>query len=429
MLRMLLKKFYHRDILIEPQYFAYGIFGTINYPLSYLIWRFLFSNGYESLSLRLVATFLCLPLVLHNFWRPKWRYWLPIYWHLTLLYCIPFFGIFMLFKNQLSFEWLMNIALGLLALMLVVELDWASFVVLYLIGAFLGWLFYLIVDGSPINMNWAHLPFALYMYGFILIIAGVFARNKEKLQTEKLKGALTTAANIAHELRTPLRTIESSSSGIQTVLPALLTGYQLAKKADLPLPYVVPLQVELLPRLLTGIQQETQYAFSFIDMLLVKMQHPDKDDKRWELYSIADNVAEALARYPFSQHDQELITWDPTNDFVVYGNRLLTMHVLFNLLKNSLYHIKAAQKGKISIWLEEGSAVNKLHFEDTGSGIPKKIQPLIFNHFFTKSPGGTGVGLSFCKSVMTSLKGKISCHSKEGEYAEFILEFPRVNSR
>ncbi|KAB2836175.1 MAG: ATP-binding protein, partial [Caedimonadaceae bacterium] len=35
-----------------------------------------------------------------------------------------------------------------------------------------------------------------------------------------------------------------------------------------------------------------------------------------------------------------------------------------------------------------------------------------------------GIGLAFCKSVMKSLGGDITCTSQYGEYTEFILTFP-----
>ena len=112
------------------------------------------------------------------------------------------------------------------------------------------------------------------------------------------------------------------------------------------------------------------------------------------------------------------------DDFKFMGDELLMIHIIFNLLKNALYYIADASKGKISIILERGEEVNKLYFKDTGTGISQEILPHIFDHFFSKTENGTGIGLSFCKMAMERINGEISCFSKEGEFTEFLLTFP-----
>ena len=88
--------------------------------------------------------------------------------------------------------------------------------------------------------------------------------------------------------------------------------------------------------------------------------------------------------------------------------------------------IVKAEKGEIFIWLEQHEEFNELHFKDTGQGIPALAIPHLFERFFTTTLTGTGVGLSFCKMVMRSFEGNILCRSIEGEFAEFILQFPHI---
>src|SRR5207248_1330446 len=109
------------------------------------------------------------------------------------------------------------------------------------------------------------------------------------------------------------------------------------------------------------------------------------------------------------------------------GQKVLTIHILFNLLKNAIYYIRTAHEGDIHIWLELGKKHNKLHFRDTGKGISADILPKIFDLFFSKTYHGSGIGLAFCKMVMQSYGGNIECDSVEGEFAEFILNFPNPN--
>jgi two-component system CAI-1 autoinducer sensor kinase/phosphatase CqsS len=70
---------------------AFGIVLFINYPLYYIIWLKTSQNNYENLPLRLIASALCIPLILNNFWPKKALHWLTIYWYLTACFCLPFF--------------------------------------------------------------------------------------------------------------------------------------------------------------------------------------------------------------------------------------------------------------------------------------------------------------------------------------------------
>ncbi|HBC71240.1 MAG TPA: ATP-binding protein [Coxiellaceae bacterium] len=98
--------------------------------------------------------------------------------------------------------------------------------------------------------------------------------------------------------------------------------------------------------------------------------------------------------------------------------------MLFNLLKNALYYIARARKGQIYIHLENRENENRLYFKDTGKGIAKEMLSHIFNRFYSKTDGGVGIGLSFCKMAMEWMGGSITCQSVEGEYTEFVLHFP-----
>lgn len=127
--------------------------------------------------------------------------------------------------------------------------------------------------------------------------------------------------------------------------------------------------------------------------------------------------------------ERDLIHWDhQPQDFFYEGDLALTKHVLFNLIKNALWAMERANKGKIKISFNTAPRkFNELIFKDTGCGIPQDIQKQLFTQFHsTQATGsGTGVGLMFCRLVMEAYGGKIACRSVEGEYTTFILSFPK----
>ncbi len=252
--------------------------------------------------------------------------------------------------------------------------------------------------------------------------------EKKKLEEElqetkhKLDGMMLVSATIAHELRTPLASFGISVDAFKKIFPHLKQAYSKAIEAKLVSEDIDLDYLGKMGEILVSMKSEIRAAFTFIDISLMNttsIQHGKK-----EIFPIGQCVDEALDRYPFDLGQRERVIWkNKTNqDFSVKSDKLLLMHVLFNLLKNALYY--TANKGDIQIWLEKGSAYNMLYFKDTGEGISPDILSHIFERFFTRTYHGAGVGLTFCKNVMESIGGNITCESVEGSYTLFMLTFP-----
>jgi two-component system sensor histidine kinase PhcS len=116
---------------------------------------------------------------------------------------------------------------------------------------------------------------------------------------------------------------------------------------------------------------------------------------------------------------------------VVYANRNKLIHVLVNLLQNS---IDAMQEKKYedgvspTVWLEGRTEGDRslILIRDNGPGIDPKLVDKIFDPFFTtKEVGkGMGLGLSICYRIVHGYGGTISVRSERGQFCEFTLNFP-----
>ncbi len=64
---------------------------------------------------------------------------------------------------------------------------------------------------------------------------------------------------------------------------------------------------------------------------------------------------------------------------------------------------------------------------DNGLGVPEHLKEKIFQPFFTTKSGteGTGLGLSISREIVHAHGGRIWVESKEGEYAELVIELPK----
>jgi len=72
---------------------------------------------------------------------------------------------------------------------------------------------------------------------------------------------------------------------------------------------------------------------------------------------------------------------------------------------------------------EPGRAV-EVSIEDTGSGIAEKDLPRIFDPNFTRTPGGTGLGLALVKEIVTQHGGEIAVESHPGQGTRFTIKLP-----
>jgi len=399
-----------------------------NYAIAVLIGIFGFyifnmwahnASGYENFLLRLISALLAFFLLFRNYWPIKSRTFLLIYWYFTLIFTLPFFFTFMLLYNASLSLWHVN---GLICLVvLALFADWVTYIILSILGIGLGVIVFC--------FSRSNLPFPYELSGVVLnyiapiIYIMLFSIKREHIHQEKQKSLQAQAAAIAHEMRTPLAGISITSSMLKKNLPSLITFYRQNSDGE---------KDKLEERQLTRIEEApieidtiSREAFSFIDMMLMNLRQ-DFSEISTTVCSIKNCLEIALKEYPFNEEDRSLITELPRVDFEFRGNKLFIKYVFFNLFKNSIYYVRAARKGDIRITSTIDENFNSLSFKDTGTGIASKDLPYVFDKFYSKTKYGTGIGLAFCKMVVQNLGGKITCYSKEGEYTEFVLSFPKT---
>ncbi len=291
------------------------------------------------------------------------------------------------------------------------------------------------IEGRIISSETTKSP--LIQNGKIIGVVGICLDITDRKEAEQLrievseqksKVASMLAAGIAHELRTPLAAINMLAGEADDIMGKLVNTYKKAAAQDLAEGNLQPRQLENAMTIGHELRRTAQSANIFINMMLMKVNLEQPKSAKLTELSARKAVNEAVSLYPLRGGDIILLEWNANEneDFHFVGDATLFNHILFNLFKNALHHLKAAQKGKITIWLESGKKHNFLHFKDTGPGIPTEIMPHIFDVFYSKTAHGTGVGLALCKMIMTEFGGKISCDSILGEYTHFTLEFPKL---
>lgn len=113
----------------------------------------------------------------------------------------------------------------------------------------------------------------------------------------------------------------------------------------------------------------------------------------------------------------------------IHSDRFRLRQSLFNLLHNA---VKFTQSGTVRfiIEIETVNAENNQYrliatVSDTGDGIQKELQEMIFQPYFTKgAQHGVGLGLAIVKGMISALKGAITVNSEVGEGSAFTIRIP-----
>ncbi len=242
---------------------------------------------------------------------------------------------------------------------------------------------------------------------------------------EKIGVMQLLAASIAHELRTPITAAQFAAMGITKFLPQLLQVYYLAQEKGLVEQPIQAMQLKALENVLIAQDRQLRNCHHIIDIQLKNISVHQVTKNNFAIEAIEQVIHEAIAEYPMSPEQKGLITNKIANQSLVFIDRVLFKHVIWNLLKNAFYFIAAAGKGDISLWSEEGDNTIIIYLEDTGKGLSDLQTKKIFEKFYTQSSGGTGLGLSFCQLVIEASGGQIFCEGREGEFTRFKIILPK----
>lgn len=247
------------------------------------------------------------------------------------------------------------------------------------------------------------------------------ALRSVKLAEEAAKAKSIFLANVSHELRTPLNGVIGNS---ELLRDSELTKDQ-AEMAD-----SIRVSADLL---LTVIN----------DILDFSKMEADK----MELYVVAfkadEMMREVFRSVSYSNRDKknvknvEILQEINLPQCLIFGDPVRLHQVLGNLVSNSL---KFTENGSITIGARTDWETNdevKLTFwvKDTGIGIPPQQLVKLFKPFSqadastARKYGGSGLGLSICKSLIESMMGgKIELVSTEGQgtTARFTVTFSKA---
>ncbi|HEX8604362.1 MAG TPA: HAMP domain-containing sensor histidine kinase [Pseudoduganella sp.] len=383
-----------------------GWLGAILHPLYFVCFTWVFPQPYESPAARLLGTAVGVTGIAIARYRTRWcaRY-VPL--ALTLL--LPFFGAYMFMMNGASGAWAQCLTVMLVGLF---HFPTGLALRCYAAGTALACLCVTLQGKGGVILTQAVLQ-QLPVHCMIIALLGLARFSRIALEQEKMAGLGEGLGAVAHEMRTPLASMDANVRGLTRMLQSLPAG----QPAGLP---------ENVRDAMSRVQYEVRHMNHLIDLFLLSANAVRRRHEPFETVSMADAVQAVLRRYPFTGPEQSgAVAVEVRGNFRFSGQHELTVVILLNLLRNALKAIHRAGKGRVRIVVDGNHRLPRLLFIDTACGIAARRLPLIFQRFYAyPAHNGTGIGLALCRQIMRAWNAEIRCVSREHAYSIFVLEFP-----
>lgn len=251
-------------------------------------------------------------------------------------------------------------------------------------------------------------PSATALFQDITVLEQAARLNR---RTQRLEAVAALSASLAHEIKNPLASIRSAVEQL-----AKVDGLD-GEDRDI-LQRLVLEESDRLSRLLSD----------FIEFSAIRMGRAESHD----FGELVRGAVRLAAQHP----DAEGVHLDVVGHegpLPLPGDRDLLHRAVYNLVLNAFQF--AGRDGRVRVDLQDlrhlGSDVLTgvrhpvvLVVQDSGPGIDESDEDLIFDPFFTRRRGGSGLGLSVVQRAVKAHNGAVLVGNHAGGGAEFTLYLP-----
>ncbi|SHI31064.1 Signal transduction histidine kinase [Mesonia phycicola] len=240
-------------------------------------------------------------------------------------------------------------------------------------------------------------------------MASTIQNNIEELQSvDKLRKELI--ANISHDLRTPIASIQGF---VETIL---IKGDELNNEEKTRYMEIVLKNSERLKKLVNDL-----FELSILEANQKKLQP--------EAIQMAEIIQDIADKYRIITKNKGInINTIYSKDLpLVYADIALIDRALQNIIDNAIKHCKAGDV--VTLELTRDNNYVSIKVADTGSGISSQELPFIFERyrkgkFYSDAEKGSGLGLAIVKKIMDLHNATINVTSTLNQGTQFYFNLP-----
>lgn len=216
-------------------------------------------------------------------------------------------------------------------------------------------------------------------------------------------------ANVSHELKTPLTSIKG-------FVETLLEGAMEDKENSINFLKIINNHADRLNTLINDL----------LDLSHIESKEIALNKEKFILNNLVNEVMLGF-KSQAKKKAVELSSEFP-KDLEIFADKSKIQQVFTNLINNAIKYNK--DKGFVRVYLKQSENEIKITVEDSGSGIPARDIPRIFERFYrvdkarSRELGGTGLGLSIVKHIVELHAGTTGVESTEGLGSKFWFILP-----
>lgn len=242
-----------------------------------------------------------------------------------------------------------------------------------------------------------------FYMGFIFNISDRKTAERELVQAEKLLAAGKLSRILAHEIRNPL-------TNIQLALEQLKDEFEVHKDE-------AAIYFDVL-------QRNTDRVGNLITALL-NSSRPKTLQRLPQNTNDIVNKALDLVKDRLTLQEIELKTQLAKTALQASVDSEQLMLALVNILVNGIEAMQAG-KGELKVQTRAKNGFVEIEIADNGCGMTNEEAEMLFEPFYTKKQGGTGLGLTTVQNIIQSHEGKIAVYSKLKRGSRFTIKLPKV---
>jgi C4-dicarboxylate-specific signal transduction histidine kinase len=234
-------------------------------------------------------------------------------------------------------------------------------------------------------------------------VAAQHALRDELMIRDRMATAGMVAAGVSHEIRSPLGVIRIAVDEVQDMIEG-------------------PAEVKDLVR---DISDATERISTILRDLSSLASPVDDPIGALELRGVIDS-ASRLASYRFG--NGVVLERGNVDAPKVMGNSSRLAQLITNLLHNAARAKRPDATNTIHISLDATDEHVVLRVADTGTGMSHETTQKLFTPFFTtgQATGGTGLGLTICRSIVEKIGGSIEIESELGAGTTVAVKLRRA---
>jgi PAS domain S-box-containing protein len=227
-------------------------------------------------------------------------------------------------------------------------------------------------------------------------------------RTEKFAAMGEMAANIAHEIRNPLGSIELFASLLLKNLP---------QKKDR----------ERVIQIISSVKNVDNKISNLL--MFTRKQSPKM--KKIDLHVILSEVLD-FSRQIMEQGDIAVSMKYADSSACIEGDAEMIKQIFLNIILNAQQAMPDGGMLRIESIILSNSIVPdeapviEISFQDTGSGIPAENLSRIFDPFFSTKEGGSGLGLAIVHNIVSQHHGSVSVENSPPGGAIVSISLPLV---